>query len=83
MTRIERIRASGVGYIAKYPSKQFHGDNAGEDGLPFPRGARLSGGGGLEAVSRAESRMADCLLSGLNFVIMFWKVIDRLRLSLF
>ena len=47
MTRIERVRAVGVGYIAKYASKQFHGDVAGGDGIPFPRGARLSGGGGL------------------------------------
>lgn len=56
MTRIERIRAAGVGYIAKYASKQFHGDEAGGDGIPFPRGARLSGGGGLDLASTAEYR---------------------------
>ena len=56
MTRIERLRVAGVGYIAKYASKQFHGDTAGGDGIPFPRGARLSGGGGLQAASSAEYR---------------------------
>jgi hypothetical protein len=56
MTRIERVRTRGVGYIAKYASKQFHGDTAGGDGIPFPRGARLSGGGGLERAATAEYR---------------------------
>jgi hypothetical protein len=36
MTRTERIRAAGVGYIAKYASKPFFDES--EDGIPFPRG---------------------------------------------
>ena len=56
MTRIERIRAAGVGYIAKYASKQFYGDTADGEGMPFPRGARLSGGGGLGTTELAEYR---------------------------
>ena len=45
-TRIERAR-NAVGYIAKYASK-------GATALGMPKGARLHGGGGLDAPSRAE-----------------------------
>lgn len=45
-TRIERAR-NAVGYLAKYASK-------GATALGMPKGARLHGGGGLDAQSRIE-----------------------------
>jgi hypothetical protein len=44
MTNTESAR-NPVGYLAKYASK-------GTEGEPLPRGARISGGGGLTAVGR-------------------------------
>ncbi len=48
-TRIEWVK-NAVGYLAKYASK------GSEDGSKFPRGARISGFGGLSAISRCEYR---------------------------
>jgi hypothetical protein len=44
MTNVEEAR-NPVGYLAKYASK-------GTEGEPLPRGARISGGGGLSEVGR-------------------------------
>ena len=46
MTNCERA-TNPVGYIAKYASK-------GTEGEPLPRGARISGGGGISAAGRLE-----------------------------
>ena len=46
MTNVERAR-NPVGYIAKYASK-------GTEGEPLPRGARISGGGGISLPGRLE-----------------------------
>lgn len=46
MTNVEEAR-NAVGYLAKYASK-------GTQGEPLPKGARISGGGGLSDVGRLE-----------------------------
>jgi hypothetical protein len=53
-TNIQRVKVAAAGYVAKYASKQFL-DHDG-DSLRFPKGARLSGGGGLDGPSTTEYR---------------------------
>ena len=54
MTRTERVKFSAIGYLAKYASKGT------ADDVPFPKGCRIHGAGGLSETSRNERAWWNC-----------------------